>query len=46
MKQRGAQNRQIYDVNAEHLQYVSDAAHLVCLNCMDSHTFLKHLERI
>jgi len=35
---------EIYDANAEHLQSASNAAHLVRLNCVDSHTFLKHLE--
>jgi hypothetical protein len=35
---------EIYDVNAEHLQSVSNAAHLVRLNCVDSQTFLKYLE--
>jgi hypothetical protein len=35
---------EIYDANAEHLQSASNAAHLVHLNCVDSHTTLKHLE--
>jgi len=35
---------EIYDVKAEHLQFVSNAAHLVRLSCVDSHIFLKHLE--
>jgi len=35
---------EIYDVNAEHIPSVSNAAHFVRLNCVDSHTFLKHLE--
>jgi hypothetical protein len=30
---------EIYDVNAEHLQSVSNAAHLVRLNCVHSHNF-------